>query len=232
MKTLTVIGKGGDAKRLAGFLKCKMNDRKAQVGIRYGSKHMGHFPVMINADKAVAKASNKYYTLELLAGLDIPVPKFSTNSTCLKYPMLGRKFYHRKGRDIKVIRNSDELRNQQSDYYVEFIPVREEYRVHVVCGKIASIAIKRGGNPDTYCRNLETGWTFTESTWRWERDCKQMPEIAMKAVKALGLAFGAVDIIISQNDGKPYILEVNTAPGLIDRRAEIYANLIRTALEG
>lgn len=36
---------------------------------------------------------------------------------------------------------------------------------------------------------------------------------AIKAVNALGLDFGAVDIVTEKNTGIPYVLEVNTAPG-------------------
>ena len=38
--------------------------------------------------------------------------------------------------------------------------------------------------------------------------------IAVNAVKALGLDFGAVDIIYNEKENQYYVLEVNTAPGL------------------
>jgi D-alanine-D-alanine ligase-like ATP-grasp enzyme len=37
---------------------------------------------------------------------------------------------------------------------------------------------------------------------------------AQKAVNALGLDFGAVDIIYNGHEDKYYVLEVNTAPGM------------------
>jgi len=223
---MTVIGKSKDAKKLAYFLDCKLNNYNAEIGIRYGSINMGYFPVVFNPDDAVWRASNKYKSLKIFKEAQLSVPNFSTCSTCLKYPMLGRKFHHSKGRDIKIIRNGDELRKVQCNYYIEFIPIKDEYRAHVVCDEVVSIAIKCGGDINAYCRNLKTGWIFKESTWRWKKDCLEMPQIAIKAIKALGLDFGAVDIIISKQN-KPYILEVNTAPGLIDRRAKIYAEILR-----
>ena len=54
---------------------------------------------------------------------------------------------------------------------------------------------------------------------------------AEHAVEALGLDFGAVDIMYHENTF--YVLEVNTAPGLTRTRTlEAYANEIRRLKEG
>ncbi len=50
-------------------------------------------------------------------------------------------------------------------------------------------------------------------------------QLAVKAVAALGLDFGAVDLI--EDKGKFYVLEVNTAPGIEDEMVPIYAEAIK-----
>jgi len=48
---------------------------------------------------------------------------------------------------------------------------------------------------------------------------------AVSAVEALGLTFGAVDLIVG-DDGHTYILEVNTAPACSPRTAREYVNAV------
>lgn len=219
---LTVIGRGKDAKLLATCLNCKLNNTKADIFIRYGFRRYWkiHPKLTINNIKALEVAGDKFYSLFLFKEAGLPVPKSSTMASDLSFPMLGRRFKHSKGRDIIFIKKPSDMK--KCDYYVEFLQVQEEYRFHVIGDKVISVGIKLGGNKDSYCRNLDSGWTFKESTWRWKRIKTRMDVIAIKAVQVLGLDFGAIDIIVS--DGKPYILEVNTAMGLIERRAMLYAN--------
>ena len=59
-------------------------------------------------------------------------------------------------------------------------------------------------------RNLESGWVYrTGNLERLER----IEHLALDTIKALGLDFGAVDIIMD-SEGAVFVLEVNTAPGL------------------
>jgi glutathione synthase/RimK-type ligase-like ATP-grasp enzyme len=65
-------------------------------------------------------------------------------------------------------------------------------------------------------RNAANGWVFAVNDVRFTS-----PEIEEKvrsysvaAVKALGLDFGAVDIIVNKKGTEAYVLEVNTAPGI------------------
>jgi len=105
--------------------------------------------------------------------------------------------------------------------YTKQVPNAGEYRVHVFNNDIILYQKKsrRWVDEDVVdtpteeqstVRNLESGWVYrTGNLERLER----VENLAIDAIKALGLDFGAVDIIMD-NDGLVYVLEVNTAPGL------------------
>lgn len=96
-----------------------------------------------------------------------------------------------------------------------------EYRVHVFNGEVIlyqkkSRRIDEDGNvvtpegEEADIRNLDTNWVYrTGNLRRLER----IEQLAIDAIDALGLDFGAVDII-KDTEGTVYVLEVNSAPGL------------------
>ena len=55
--------------------------------------------------------------------------------------------------------------------------------------------------------------------------------MGIDAVSALGLDFGAVDII-EDADGKLYVLEVNTAPGLEGQTLTLMAEALKELIDG
>ena len=48
--------------------------------------------------------------------------------------------------------------------------------------------------------------------------------MAIQACACINLNYGAVDIIYNKKQNKCYVLEINTAPGLINQTANLYAN--------
>jgi hypothetical protein len=220
----TIIGLGSSSRLLSDTMGLLRNRRRADVAIAYGYKgksrerlNSGRYPIIINRPEAVEKSSNKHKSLEIMREAGIRVPNYNRVGGLLKLPILGRDFYHTKGSDIRYFETMGDV--TPCDYYVEFLPIEKERRYHVIGDKVVSATFKQNGSREGrgwYCRNTTTGWTFKTYTPEPE-----LSEIAVKAVKAFGLDFGAVDIIIS--GGVPYVLEVNTAPGLCPIRADIYA---------
>lgn len=92
-----------------------------------------------------------------------------------------------------------------------------EYRVHVMKGQVTFIQQKKRRAEwetlETYSnivRNYHTGWIYANEQTTPINSAAVYH--AVKAVEALGLDFGAVDVITRGEDAK--VLEVNTAPGL------------------
>jgi len=223
----TLIGFGESAQLLADTMGIMRNRRNADVAIAYGYKrasrerlNSGRYPIIINRPEAIEKSSNKFKALQIMREAGVPVPNFHRDWQFLQFPMLGRNNNHVKGTDIEYYQTAGDVKSR--DYYIEFMPIEKERRYHVIDGKVVSATYKQNGDREgrgAFCRNTATGWTFKTYTPE-----PALSEIAVRAVGAFGLDFGAVDIIIS--DGKPYVLEVNTAPGLCPLRADIYAKAL------
>ena len=117
--------------------------------------------------------------------------------------------------------------------FTDYIPKTAEYRVHVMNGKVFDVTQKKsrksveavGGddmfamNPTNYkIRSYNNGWVFCREGIEYP---PEILDVAIRAVQALSLDFGAVDIIWNRNKGI-FVLEVNTAPGLEGTTLENY----------
>ena len=186
--------------------------------------------------KAVSIAQNKLRTLTKLKEANISIPEFTTvkataegwvrnGQTVLARTMLNAS----EGRGIVVC---DKLPMTAAPLYVKLIKKKKEFRVHVMNGQVIDLQEKRrrngirqadGRRIDGTIRNIGNDWVFCRDGIVEPRGLR---EIGIAAVKAVGLLFGAVDIIFNEYHNKLYVLEVNTAPGLTDSTAESYARAI------
>ena len=120
----------------------------------------------------------------------------------------------------------------QPDFYAKKEELKEEYRIHIFNGKSirAGVKVKREGfaNPHAWVRSFDGGWKIKYDEFKSK---KKMREIAAKAVEALGLNFGAVDVG-KKADGTYIVLEVNRAPGAENNTAVAYAKAIEGWLRG
>jgi glutathione synthase/RimK-type ligase-like ATP-grasp enzyme len=71
-------------------------------------------------------------------------------------------------------------------------------------------------------RSNRLGWKFI----RVKTINKELEDEAIKALKAIGLNFGAVDCCIDAND-KPWIIEVNSGPGLEETTFDTWVDTFR-----
>ena len=131
------------------------------------------------------------------------------------------------GDGIRVVREVHSL--SPSKFYTEYVKKYREYRISVVAGKVVDYQQKKRENGSTQSadqaliRTGANGYVFCRNDITPPRHatCGQ----AVKAVQALGLDFGGVDIM-EAHDGKAYVLEVNKAPEIFEIGARRYAEAI------
>lgn len=174
---------------------------------------------VLNLPSAVADSVNKLVAFTKLKEEGVNVPVFATHIDQLTRTdsiVLARTVLRGSGGDgIVVLREDDEP--VDAPLYVQYVPKKAEYRVHVAAGKVIFVQQKRkrsGVEQDKnqkLIRNYDNGWVFCPVTFDDIDEAHAVESI--NAVAALGLDFGAVDIITGK-DEKVYVLEVNTAPGL------------------
>lgn len=121
-------------------------------------------------------------------------------------------------------------------------PKEVEARIHVFGSEVIDYQEKRQVNknrfkedptfdkslakPDHWVRNFDHGWVFCHDNVQQHRGAM---DAAVKAVKFLGLDFGAVDVLISGS--KAVVCEVNTAPGLEGQTMQAYVKKFTELLQ-
>ena len=187
----------------------------------------------LNKSGAVQLASNKLCTVQALHHLPI-ISWTISKETALGWLHQGYKVYCRttltghSGSGIVVANTADEL--VQAPLYTKGIDVDKEYRIHVFDGKVIDVTQKKrrnGVESSDLIRNHSNGWVFARIDVEASDEVK---ELAVNAVTGLGLDFGACDIVIDA-EGNPYLLEVNTAPGLEGTTLKKYTEAIIDYME-
>lgn len=232
--------------------------RLGDVMINYGLGVKFNESVLqtVNPRHAVASASDKLGALQTMAAAGVPVPEHSVNLADLnrEKPIFGRSRTHTRGKDIEIIRpGCDPL--YAHAFYVEYVKPRKEWRVHVFRGEIIFAQNKfrtdesfkesmvAAGLVDTntedagmfafvsnHVRNHSYGWRFNRLN-----DINNVPSnvrsASINAVDALGLDFGAVDVISYGRDEnglrRASVLEINTAPALEGESLNSYVQKFR-----
>jgi hypothetical protein len=188
---------------------------RQDVLIRWGSQARVAFrpEFTVNPAFAIARATDKFASLQIMQERGVVVPQFSTDPNGCDPPFLGRRFQHTRGQDIVLYLQRADVAREPRDFYVEYVPTVREYRARVVgdrCVRVSEKIATEGAELCPYIRNYEHGYTFRQPRTPFN-DFQQA--LAIAAVKTHGLHFGAVDLVVGE-DGNTYVLEVNTAPSL------------------
>ena len=184
---------------------------------------------LINHPNAVAKATNKITTLNVFRRAGIPSPSFYLTMEEAENALFrGEKLFARtivtgrEGKGIIVVDSPDEL--PEAPLYTTYFKNDREFRVHVFNGEVIDYVEKKKmskkraqemgidiSNRDGLVRNLKKGWSFC----RKDISLPQVvSDVALDAIEALGMDFGAVDIVYDSETGVPVVLEINSAPGM------------------
>jgi glutathione synthase/RimK-type ligase-like ATP-grasp enzyme len=189
---------------------------------------------VLNRPNNVARATNKLDTFNSLSMVGVSTPLFTRDMNLARTwiedgdtVMCRTRLNAHSGEGIVIANSLDSL--VPAPLYTRYKKKRSEYRVHVFMGRVIDIQEKRrlvNVDFDTQAalvRSHANGWVFC-------RDNINPPEFletqAILSMNALGLDFGAVDIIYNQREATCYTLEINTAVGLEGRTLEIYKDAI------
>lgn len=190
----------------------------------------------INSPQALSLASDKLRALVALRNAGLTVPDFIALTPGWErfgdYTWLARRKHGYGGTDIVALGpdSSADVVPHDSEFLSRYIPNTREYRIHVFADAVIRIQGKYLDFPEQhtnpYIQNYAQGFRFRTPDKRLNND---RTEAAVAAVSALGLVFGAVDLLIGE-DRRAYVLEVNTAPKLAPLTCSQYTAAIRDYL--
>lgn len=198
----------------------------------------GATPVCLNWPTAIKKASNKLLFFNMMQEIKPElIPQFWTNKEDIPddaYPVVCRTVLAgHSGVGIVIANNLDEL--VDCSLYVKYVKKTDEYRIHV--GKKGEayeiIAIQRKARriecetPNWQVRNHANGFVFVRQN---VNPPVSILDAARQALEASGLDFGAIDLIWNDKKEKPYVLEINTAPGLEGQTVTDYAEFFKSCV--
>lgn len=190
---------------------------------------------VLNKPEAVATAANKMSAFQQLR-YQVSVPSFTTNKEeAQSWLEMGNTVVERhtltghSGEGVKIKRQGDVL--EDCPLYVLYIPKKSEWRVHVFCGKVIAIQRKARDRsvPDEQVnwqvRNHGNGFIFARNDS--SKRPRYLKQVSVQAVEALGLDFGAVDLIYNEKNNQLTVLEVNTACGVVGTTLDNYVEAIK-----
>lgn len=203
---------------------------------------------LLNPVERIKPASNKLLFFRRMreAGHNNLIPEFWENQQDIPdeaFPIVCRTVLAGHSGDGIVIA-ADRGHLVPASLYVRYVKKSQEYRVHVGRKRhditadpfigpeydYEIIAVQRKArrydvtNPNWQVRNHANGFIYSREGFTAP---VSVLVAAKMALDVSGLDFGAVDVIWNQQQDRPYVLEINTAPGLEGQTIADYADFFR-----
>lgn len=164
------------------------------------------------------------------------IPPFTTSKeTVIEWLKDGKDVIARtelnghSGKGIVVISKVEDI--VDAPLYTMYIPKKQEYRVHIIGGKVVDIQQKiKDPNKNVtswFVRNHDSGFIFVRNNIKPE---SIVIDYALEAVANFELDFGAVDVIYNSIRKEAYVLEINTTPGMENTTIESYVSGFKSLL--
>lgn len=220
---IQAYGPSNSAKELSTYLQIprikhsnsKYVAKPTDVIINWGIVKNKYRAIYVNPVEAVLIASNKLHTLNALQAASIKTPAYGTSCTFADDSTLVFARTTLSGHSGEGIVVGEPSQVPSAPLYTEFINKKYEYRAIVCVDEVVDFKQKLKkkdweGDRSPYVWNVANGYIFARNEIRVPDTVHQL---AIDSVKALGLTYGAVDII-EDVEGTLYVLEINTAFGL------------------
>lgn len=215
----------------------------------------------INNPFGITDSVDKAQTLSLLKNMGLPHVTFTTNKeTAWKWynttagTIFCRTILKGHGGDGIVLANRKKEGQQFTEetfpvckLYTKYFKKNKEFRYHVMNNEVIDVQEKRrmnadklqekGFKPNPMIRNFANGWAFCREDVVVD---DTIAHTCKEALHALGLDFGALDVLVNTDDnGKVInfaICEVNSAPGieatsLVNYTKGLYKLIIKKTFE-
>jgi len=229
-KTLS-LSLGGKVLKREGS---KFVPRNGDVVINWGASALPAFGQATVLNRHTLVAGNKLATFKALQDGNVLHPPYTESkveAARMAFPVVCRtKLRGHSGDGIVIATKEEEL--VDAPLYTQYVKKKDESRVHVL--KDDAFFIQRKARkldvpePNWLVRNLEGGFVFVEAP-----EDEVPPAVitqAKRAVVAVGLDFGGVDVLWNEREEKAYVIEINAACGTEERTADKYAEAIHRYL--
>lgn len=213
----------------------------------------GSNSVLLNPPDSVANAISKVTTYAKLREASVPTLTTTDDAEVARSwvgegcTVLARRDGLSSGAGITIIEKGSVWPSTNADFFAKYFPKTHEYRAHVFKGRVIDITQKKRTQDvesgrtvyQRVVRSLDNGWIHAHDGIHLPSDARdRIYNAAVAAVAALGLDFGAVDILAKYSTKHPETLkefavcEVNTAPGLTNQSTlDAYKNAIMQEYE-
>lgn len=218
------------------FHKVRPNDFVINWGV---SSPVAGVKFHFNQPPAIKKATDKLQAFIAMEDAKVRTVKFTDDiQEALKWCQNGAtvvarmKLTGHSGDGIVIIEKGKvntlpQMMEFEAPLYTHYIFKEKEFRVHVVRNKVVDTQ-RKIKDPDVEevkswkVRSHDNGFIFARNDISPSAD---RDAVAINACKALGLDFGAVDIV-QDKSGTYFVLEVNTAPGLEGASVTNYSKML------
>jgi hypothetical protein len=190
--------------------------------IRYGSTSLHEGIDTLNSLEVIRTCSNKLSFSNMMRENNIYTPVFSRGSPS-HFPIIVRTTLNSfGGRGMILVNNAKDF-HYENAYWTPYIATDFELRVHVLGGKIIRVFRKEGG--ENYIRTSSNGWHFSL------RENETYPKVNSVVKKIFSTpmfsnCFMALDLGWDSSVKEYVVFEGNSAPGLNEHTANLYAEYI------
>lgn len=190
--------------------------------VRYGSTAIHEGINTINTNEVIRTCSNKLIFSEVMQENGLYTPIFYRNIPT-EFPVIVRTTLTSFGGRGMILVERKEDYQYRNVYWTPYISTDFELRIHILGGEIVRIFRKDGG--EGYIRTSGNGWHF--SLRSFETYPKIIPLVErICSIPMFSNSFYALDLGWDSRRKEYIIFEANSAPGLNEHTADIYARYI------